>query len=730
MIQTNKTNRRDFFAILHKKVILWCCLIAVIVSLVSVLPILLNSNFEILDDPFFYKRAQNINWTEFRTYIFMPHTKYLARPGFFVILLPACIATNPLFHYLIQTIVVLAIPLMLISLLIYRITKRWWLSAFAPILCVLHASFTENYYTLLKQDTFVLTGSIIVTFLLWDLLYNKSQQQNWIKKIALIIIALIGVVFTYTIKETGGAFLGVYIVGLIVLGWGAGLTVMKILKRTFLLTLLNLFAFGVLVAFFLRLESHYSAGGSSSYSVRPSDLLSGVYRLGAHFIITASYVFPAFLILLFGIVVFFRNKNGSDIHRVLRIKIAWSLYFFLFFLGMSAVLIPWQSPEARHYLVAAITAVIATVCAIDLGFFLLGKMKNIMAITTLISLLVVVFILLFAHGTYGALVGLISEGRTRQHFDETYGNMFRYIAENTPSNGTAYFMIDKKWPEPVRNSRLAMELFYNRPDINCVYPSSVDEFNVSGLVAVTEFNIPMNYDRMPLHHEMSMKFNREIKNKLPVKHKFKTFYDTSIWYAQKKYHGMQYKSVFGIPAFWNLKKGNYKFGWNVYYFNGNNNNKIIKINESNKLINSKFNDNLQNWSYWNQGNNYKKNIKMVDSNGTIGKIKAVRIENPMKKLVGIQQRVRVVSNTVYKLSGIARTLGNDKSKIFGGRIALWLPPQKEKQIVWMSKYNQWWKKDLIFTNQVTGIATVYVHMGYGGVASTGEFTNIRLELIE
>ena len=47
----------------------------------------------------------------------------------------------------------------------------------------------------------------------------------------------------------------------------------------------------------------------------------------------------------------------------------------------------------------------------------------------------------------------------------------------------------------------------------------------------------------------------------------------------------------------------------------------------------------------------------------------------------------------------------------------------------MSEYNHWWKKDLIFTNQVSGIATLYVHMGYGGVASTGEFTNIRLELI-
>jgi|GEM_PF-460161 len=161
---------------------------------------------------------------------------------------------------------------------------------------------------------------------------------------------------------------------------------------------------------------------------------------------------------------------------------------------------------------------------------------------------------------------------------------------------------------------------------------------------------------------------------------------------------------------------------------------VDKIKEKNSLSkinllkNGNFDNKLENWSFWQSAKTLSNTVKIISVSGKKFK-NAVRIENPMKKLVGIQQRVRVISNAVYKLSGIARSLGNDKSKIFGGRIALWLPPQKEKQIVWMSEYNNWWKKDLIFTNQVTGIATVYVHMGYGGVASTGEFTNIRLELI-
>ncbi|RLD09989.1 MAG: hypothetical protein DRI44_07210 [Chlamydiae bacterium] len=153
------------------------------------------------------------------------------------------------------------------------------------------------------------------------------------------------------------------------------------------------------------------------------------------------------------------------------------------------------------------------------------------------------------------------------------------------------------------------------------------------------------------------------------------------------------------------------------------------VEKPNILKNGSFNNKLKNWQLWNAAKTFSKTVKFINVNG--GKFKnAVRIENPMKKLVGIQQQVSVESNTVYKLSGIAKsTVAINNNIIFGGRIGFYLPPQKEKQIVWMSECNQWWKKDLIFTNLVTGIATVYVHMGYGGIASTGEFTNISLEKI-
>ncbi len=154
------------------------------------------------------------------------------------------------------------------------------------------------------------------------------------------------------------------------------------------------------------------------------------------------------------------------------------------------------------------------------------------------------------------------------------------------------------------------------------------------------------------------------------------------------------------------------------------------VEKENLLKDGQFKNELENWELWQSAKTFPDSVKFIN---VIGKNfrNAVRIENPMKKLVGIQQRVKVKSNVVYRLSGTVRSIATNKNDIiFGGRIGFWLPPQKEKQIVWMSEHNKWWEKELIFTNRVTGMATVYVHMGYGGVGSTGEFTNISLEKIK
>ena len=148
------------------------------------------------------------------------------------------------------------------------------------------------------------------------------------------------------------------------------------------------------------------------------------------------------------------------------------------------------------------------------------------------------------------------------------------------------------------------------------------------------------------------------------------------------------------------------------------------------LNNGAFRDGLKGWQYWSDARQQTNSIAIVPVQGLSGVRQALRIMNPLKKLVGVQQTVPLKSNEVYRLSGSVRSVATKASEIlFGGRVALWLPPQPEQQLVWMSEYNNWLPKELVFTNQVTGTAVVYVHLGYGKVATTGEFTDVKLERV-
>ena len=150
----------------------------------------------------------------------------------------------------------------------------------------------------------------------------------------------------------------------------------------------------------------------------------------------------------------------------------------------------------------------------------------------------------------------------------------------------------------------------------------------------------------------------------------------------------------------------------------------------NCLKNGNFADGLEKWALWREARKHPEAVQAVDVGAHPSIAAAVRIENPWAELIGVQQLVNVSSGAVYRLSGQARsTAATDASIIFGGRIGFYLPPQKGREIVWMSEYNKWWRKELVFTNDVDGRATVYVHMGYGNVGSTGEFTDIRLERV-
>lgn len=149
----------------------------------------------------------------------------------------------------------------------------------------------------------------------------------------------------------------------------------------------------------------------------------------------------------------------------------------------------------------------------------------------------------------------------------------------------------------------------------------------------------------------------------------------------------------------------------------------------NLLRNSNFGEGLQGWWPWPPGTALTNHVRVVGAEGAQGASYALRIEGSGGELIGMQQVVRLETGRVYRLRAQVRSvLTNDSTIMFGGRVACYMAGRPEVQLVWMSEYQHWWPKEVVFTNtDFDGVAVVYAHMGYGKFASTGEFTDIRLE---
>ncbi|MCX7846708.1 MAG: hypothetical protein N2595_01550 [bacterium] len=144
--------------------------------------------------------------------------------------------------------------------------------------------------------------------------------------------------------------------------------------------------------------------------------------------------------------------------------------------------------------------------------------------------------------------------------------------------------------------------------------------------------------------------------------------------------------------------------------------------ERNLVVNGTFGEGLLHWRPWRDESITNTLWVIGGEDGS-----ALRMANPRGTLAGVQQLVRVHSGTVYRLRARARSVTDSAEQLFGGRVAVWLPPQPEPQLVWLYSDGSWREQVTMFTSRVSGVACVYVHLGYGNVATTGEFSHVRLE---
>ncbi|MCX7001957.1 MAG: hypothetical protein NTV22_01640 [bacterium] len=665
----------------------WLCFVVAIV-LLSLLPVLIDSHFCILDCAGCYEITQNITWYNPTTYPYrLLHNR--ASYGVFLYLFPSYFSLSPALRLWFHSGFMLSVACILVFFLTYKATERKWLGAVCAALALCQPSFTENYYTMFKGEPWILTGALWITYRVWQQLLQHVRRSDWLFGIFLLFIDIVAVMFIYSLKETGAAFLGVYILGLPLLAWGAGITVAQTIKRTWLLSLLNIICFLILFHLYINLPVTYGSSDGLGYVVTVSNLLSGTRQLSRYFFDTASYMIPALAATITASVLYLNSPRMSPV----RPQIAWTLYFAVFFGGMIAILIPWVGINPRYYLQGIVGGIIWTVLAANLCLSIMHYCKAQIVKVWAALLLMLIAVLLSMHGTYSVLVGQLSEGRVQQQYDATWNDMFEYVVNNTPTNGVAYFVVDSGQGEVLANISISLRVFYGRKDIKCIFPHTIGNLNEPGLICVPYRESPLNYFRLPCSEQASAQFNRNVLPYLGAEPTNSIYRRASIIYATAVFGKPQYKSVWGIPAFWDLQRGTYEFGWKIYYYDGHlqkYTRKKTNLIWRDLLTNGAFLNGLNGWQYWSDARQQSNCIALMPLQDMSGVRQALRIMNPQKKLVGVQQTVQLESNVVYRMSGSVRSVATNASEIlFGGRVALWLPPQPEQQLVWMSEYNNW-----------------------------------------
>ena len=702
--------------------------------LAAVLPVLLHPRFDILDCASFCDIARNARWSDPATFLFPQFLDNRARPGYFIMLLPAYVSMNPGVHYWYQTVVLLIAPMLGLFALLRSIMQRVWLAAAGVVAVLCVQPFVENYYTLCKGETWTLAGCICMSLLLWRALFGGGRPRR--------VSAFLAAILVYAIKETGIAYVGTYVVALAVLGWASELPWRTVLKRTVWLTAANAAGCGLFLVFFLRLDTQYSADGTAGYGVASHSLLTSMARTVAYVVDTSPYVLLLLPLLSCAYEGGTRGIGEPRARRHVRVVAAWIVYFLALAASMAVVLLPWQNFVPRYMLVSAAAVAVASVLGIDLAWRLSRSLPSAVWRRACAALGAALCVLLLVHMAYSVMVGIWSEGRCRQHFDQAYDDMFQYVARNTPTNGTAYFLMNHTIPEPLQNTVIGMRLFYGRPDIKCEFPVKQDDMVEPGLLAVSTIDdFHFNYSRTPTHYAVSLEFPALFpQGSLPPL--YASFVPTTpLWYALPTYEREQYESVWGIPAFWGLSREQHAFGWNIYWFKGEpTRTRTVPVHRvkrtggarPNMLANGDFGAGLAAWSPWSDAIKCPDVVRCVEITNANGLAHGIVIGNSKGAMVGLKQVVPLESGAVYRLSAVVRAPRGkfEASRMLGARLSCFVPDQPEYDTVWLfDDCDEWTEQEVVFTNAGTQPATVLLHMGYGAAKATGEFADVRLEKV-
>lgn len=529
-------------------------------------PLLLDGRPGILDTPVIAHVCRQLDWRHPLRIMDVMGFGNQARPLQIVTFLPALFWDHARVYHLVQNGVVLLLTITLLMNITWSFTHRAWLVLIISLTATVTSAYTPNWFTLWTMEPYMLFGICGLLFV-WVRLLGAARVSRgawWGYNGLGVMFAA----YAIGVKEAGLMAFVVTMLAAAIIAWNNRLTVRETLRRAWPTLIAAELACAAVLIKFALISKAYDAGGSGGYRLAPEALLRSLQKFGMYFIDAAPYAWLALLAWCALAWYVSSMAEGGPNRAAVRTALAGAAVFFVIAFGMAAIYVPWQVFDARYLLVSSTSCVMAawlTAQALLLTARTLARASSRLVVRGYAALIIALIIL---HTCYVIMVGPLSEGIARHQFAAAYDEMFKYVAQTAPTNGTVYFLMDWQFPEARENTRYSLDIFYHRPDIQAVFPTNVTAFVEPGLVVVSEYAFPMNYTRMPVHHEARKTFMQTMQPRLRLRELGSFIYDTPIWYAREEHNAVQYSSFWGLPAFWGLKSGTYRFGWCVYWCEG------------------------------------------------------------------------------------------------------------------------------------------------------------------
>ena len=376
------------------------------------------------------------------------------------ILLYIFFGITPILYYLFHALS-LSIVLFMIYKITHLLTEKRKISILASLLYLLSLPVVESYYTLGKPEA---QQALYLVFMLYFYLkIDKYLDKNKKKQIPrkLFALSIIPLFLLYFTKETSYALLPFSLFWMIFVWWTEKSHKTQRSKTATLFFASNIAAISLhQILKTLTGVASISAGGySSMYNLGSPKALFVGFGKWLTILIADNIAFLILTAILTAIILKKIKETGIK-NTTLKRNEQMLVFFALFSIFLTAVMIPWAILMDRYFLPAMIGTSIFV--ALFLNYAIKNKKTALIKLTTI----VIILNLLITLPVYTTRMQVYST------WNHENGKMVDYVVDNTPKNGNIYVNLahtnidgELQRHEITSELKTHLELLKNRPDI-------------------------------------------------------------------------------------------------------------------------------------------------------------------------------------------------------------------------------------------------------------------------